>query len=127
MTVEYITTNIVYGPEAANESDETYLLADNSRHPSPFRTLLAKVAFVDVFAVAFSALPDLSEIVVMEVLFAGATPDPSGSDPSSHNAQVVDAIFELYPASTKYPCPVVPVNARVVDCVDPTTGAVIFT
>jgi hypothetical protein len=63
--------------------------------------LVTKVAFVDVFAVAFSDLPDLSEIVVMEVLFAGAIPDPSGSDPSSHNAHVVDAIFELYPASTK--------------------------
>ena len=72
----------------------------NSNVPRPFCDPAEKVG-LDMFATAFRAFPDLSEIVVMDVLFAGATPDPSGSDPSSHNAQVVDAIFELYPASTK--------------------------
>jgi hypothetical protein len=59
--------------------------------------------------------------------FAGATPEPTGSDPSSHNEALVEAILNALAKSTKNPCPIVPVLLSVAFCVDPAIGDVICT
>ena len=53
-----------------------------------------------MFATAFSALPDLSTIVLTVALFAGATPVPAGSAQSSHSPHVVEGHTRMPDAST---------------------------